>query len=130
MTVSIENADLYINFNVIDIEDWTDTDADKKQRILNTAVRVLTSVYPAYDIPDFAVYEFGAVLASAYNDVNRQQMQGIEQFSIADVGSFKFNGSVKSLVDLIPQAALDFIGAENGVGTLNPQLKVTKWTVV
>lgn len=130
MAVTIENADLYLNLNVIDIEDWDDTDANKKQRILNTGVRVLSTTYPEYLIPDDAVYEYAAILATAFNDTNRLQMQGIEQFSIADVGSFKFNRAIKDLAELIPQAALDLIGIENGTGSLNPLMKVTKWTVV
>jgi hypothetical protein len=130
MAVTIENADLYINLNVIDIEDWDDTDANKKQRILNTGARVLSTAYPEYEIPDGAVYEYAAILATAFNDTNRLQMQGIEQISIADVGSFKFNRVIKDLAELIPQAALDLIGIENGTGSLNPLMKVTKWTVV
>lgn len=130
MPPTIENADVYINLNVIDIDDWSDADANKKQRIMNTCTRVLTTKFPDYVIPDNAVYEYAAALATATNDTNKLQMQGIEQFSIAEVGSFKFNRVVNDYAELIPQSALDIIGVENGGVDLSKLVKVSKWTVV
>lgn len=129
MPVSIENADAYLNLNVIDIEDWIDSDASKKQRILNTCARILATKYPDYVIPANAVYEYAAILANATNDTNRNRMQGIESFSIANVGSFKFGSMISDYADLIPQSALDLIGAENGVN-LNKSSRVVKVTVM
>ncbi len=129
MPISIPEADSYINLHVIDVEDWLEADEARKQRILNVASRILTQAYPVYIIPDNAVYEFAAVLANATNDTNKLQMQGIEQFSITDVGSFKFNRSVNDYADLIPQISLDFIAIENGLGSLKKGAIKALWTV-
>jgi hypothetical protein len=66
--------------NVIVIDDWTDSHDDKKQRLLNVALSTLTRVYPTYTIPDNAVYEFSAVLATAYNDTNAQKQTESSNF--------------------------------------------------
>jgi hypothetical protein len=52
MALDIYSADSYIETNVIVIEDWTDCDEDKKQRLLNVANSTLSRVYPDYTIPD------------------------------------------------------------------------------
>ncbi|MGE6488510.1 hypothetical protein [Paenisporosarcina sp. NPDC076898] len=129
MPITIVDADLYIGLNVIDIDDWIEADEQRKQRILNTSERILKSKFPEYVIPDLAVYEYAASLATATNDTNKLQMQGVEQFSIPDVSSFRFNRSVSDLSELIPQSALDFIASENGITSLNPHIKIAKWTV-
>lgn len=130
MPLTIAEADDYINLHVIDQEDWADADDNKKQRILNVASRILTYKFKELLIPNNAVYEFASVLASATNDTNRMQMQGIESFSITDVGSFKFNRSISDYAELIPQSALDIIGIENGIDPINTNIKTTMWTVV
>ncbi|MDR9852897.1 hypothetical protein RJP21_04685 [Paenibacillus sp. VCA1] len=116
MAQNVLSADAYIDANCIDIEDWTDCDAAKKQRILNVAERTLTNKYPQYKIPDAAVYEFANELAIAFNDTNRLQQQGIASFGVTGVANFTFKDWAKSGVEAwIPESAFDIIGAENGV---------------
>ena len=123
MAVNIFDADSYIETNVIVIDDWTDSDDAKKQRILNVASATLTRVYPDYTIPDNAVYEFAAVLATAYNDTNAQKQNGVKQFSVSGI-SYTF-GEKQSIESLIPSVARNLIGKENGVS-----LSRVKWTVL
>ncbi|MCD9024319.1 hypothetical protein [Cohnella silvisoli] len=120
MAQNVTLADIYISANCIDIEDWTDSDAAKKQRTLNVAERTLTVTYPKYTIPDAAVYEFANVLAIIFNDTNRLATHGLTSFSVDKVGSFNFKdnrvGSPNGdLARFIPQTSRDLIGAENGV---------------
>jgi hypothetical protein len=123
MAVNIFDADSYIETNVIVIDDWTDSDDDKKQRLLNVALSTLTRVYPTYTIPDNAVYEFSAVLATAYNDTNAQKQNGVKQFSVSGI-SYTF-GEKQAIETLIPSSARAIIGKENGVS-----LSRVKWTVL
>ncbi|WP_178023023.1 hypothetical protein [uncultured Paenibacillus sp.] len=128
MALTLDDANDYIAANCIDIEDWTDADEAKKQRILNVASRTLTSKYPQYTIPDAAVYEFANELAIAFNDTNRLQIQGVASFGITGVANFTFKDWAKSGVEAwIPQSALDLIGAENGVSLSK---RAMKWTVM
>lgn len=128
MAVTLDDANEYIAANCIDIEDWTDADDAKKQRILNVASRTLTSKYQQYTIPDAAVYEFANELAVAFNDTNRLQIQGVASFGITGVANFTFKDWAKSGVEAwVPQSALDLIGAENGVSLSR---RATKWTVM
>lgn len=120
MTLSIENANNYISLNVIDIEDWEETEDDKKQRILNAAERTLERKFKDYKIPEEAVYYFCAWLAVAFNDTNRLQKHGIAGFSITGVASFTFKESIVSskgvsLFSMIPDEVLDLISEENDV---------------
>jgi hypothetical protein len=115
MAVNITEADLYVEQNIIDIEDWQDADPSKKQRMLNVAERSLANQYAEYVIPDNAVYEFAAVLAVAYNDTNRLNNHGIASFSITGVGSYNFKDTQsRNLTSFIPQSALDLISEANG----------------
>lgn len=119
MALNITDADTYISANCIDIEDWSDADEAKKQRILSVASRTLSGRYPTYSIPDAAVYEFANVLATAYNDTNRLSKRNVTSFSIDGTASFNFKDAAVTGPDmdpakLIPQAALDAIGAANG----------------
>lgn len=132
MPQNVTLADIYINANCIDIEDWIDGDAAKKQRILNVAERTLSLNFPKYKIPDAAVYEFANVLAIVFNDTNRLAQHGLTGFSIDKVGSFDFKDATVGLPggDLrkfIPQASRDIISAENGVKL--PSRRVG-WTVL
>lgn len=120
MAQNVTLADHYITANCADIEDWTDADTAKKQRMLNVAERTLNRAYAKYTVPEAAVYEFANVLTIAFNDTNRMARQGLTGFSVNDVASFDFKdayvtGPDADLRKLIPQAALDIIGAENGV---------------
>jgi hypothetical protein len=128
MAVDSFSADAYIEENVIDIEDWQGADDAKKERIVNVASRVLTQKYPDYTVPDNAVYEYAASLATAFNDTNRMNNQGVAGFAVTGVGSFTFKETQKrDLEAFIPKTALDLIGAENGVKLGG---KVVKWTVM
>jgi hypothetical protein len=114
MAVTITDADLYIESNVIDIEDWQGAESDKKQRILNVAERTLSTKYADYTIPDEATYEFAAALAIAFNDTNRLNNQGVASFSITGVGSFNFKDTLnRDIETFIPKSAVDLIGAAN-----------------
>jgi|GEM_PF-5995573 len=120
MAQNVILADHYITANCVDIEDWTEADTAKKQRMLNVAEKNLLRAYPKYTIPDEAVYEFANILTIAFNDTNRMARQGLTGFSVNGVASFDFKdayvtGPDADLRRLIPQAALDIIGAENGV---------------
>jgi hypothetical protein len=129
MAVTITDADLYIEQNVIDIEDWQDAEASKKQRILNVADRTLTTKYGDYVIPNEAVYEFAAALSVAYNDTNRLNNQGVASFSITGVASFNFKDTQsRELASFIPQSTLDLISAANDGVKLGG--RVVKWTVM
>jgi len=132
MAISITDADAYIAANCIDVEDWTDSDFARKNRILNVAGRTLTTKYSRYTIPDAAVYEFANVLSIAFNDTNRMQRQGINTFGLASVFNVGFKTDIVTgpdgdLAKLIPQSALDIIGAENGVKLSK---RAAKWTVL
>ncbi|MFL6479399.1 MAG: hypothetical protein ACJ8F5_00310 [Bacillales bacterium] len=129
MAVSTFGADAYIETNVILIEDWTDSDDERKQRILNVANSTMSRVYPTYTIPDNAVYEYAAVLATAFNDTNAQKQNGVKQFSVAGI-SYMFDGGKESLESLIPTVALDLIGKANGVSLGGQGGKRVKWTVL
>jgi hypothetical protein len=129
MAVNINDADSYIESNVIVIDDWIDSDDAKKQRLLNVALSTLTRVYSTYTIPDEAVYEFAAVLAVAFNDTNIQKQNGVKQFSVSGI-SYTFDGGRDSVESLIPSAALDLIGKANGVSLGSSGGKRVKWTVL
>jgi hypothetical protein len=123
MAVDVFSADAYIESNVIVIDDWTGSDDERKQRIINVASATLSRVYPNYTIPDNAVYEFAAVLATAYNDTNAQKQNGVKQFSVSGI-SYTF-GERESIESLIPSVARNLISKENGVS-----LSRVKWTVL
>jgi len=129
MALNVFGADVYIESNVILIEDWTDSDDARKQRLLNVAKSTLSRVYPTYTIPDNAVYEYVAVLATAFNDTNTQKQNGVKQFSVAGI-SYMFDGGKDSLESLIPTASLDLIGKENGVSLGGQGVRRVKWTVL
>jgi hypothetical protein len=118
MAVTVFGADSYIEANCIDIDDWTDADEAKKQRIVNVAARTLSTRFPSYTIPDTAAYEFANVLATVFNDTNKMAQQGVASFYIDGVGSFNFkdskiNGPGADLSKFIPQSSLDIISAAN-----------------
>ena len=129
MAVNIVDATTYIESNVIVIDDWTDSDEAKKQRLLNVALSTLTRVYSQYTIPDEAVYEFAAVLSVAFNDTNIQKQNGVKQFSVSGI-SYTFDGGKDSVESLIPSVALDLIGKANGTSLGGTGAKRVKWTVL
>ncbi|AYA77341.1 hypothetical protein DOE78_18855 [Bacillus sp. Y1] len=129
MALNTFDADVYIETNVIDIEDWQNADDEKKQRVLNVAESVLKRKYPDYTIPANASYEFAAALAVAFNDTNRMNNQGIASFSITGVGSFNFKDTQRrDMESFIPKTTFDLIGEANGGIKLGG--RVVKWTVL
>ena len=125
MAVNIFDADSYIESNVIVIEDWTDSEDAKKQRLLNVAQSTLARVYPTYTIPDNAVYEYAAVLATAYNDTNVQKQNGVKTFAVAGI-SFTFGNGKETIESLIPNTTRALIGTANNVKLYSR----VKWTVL
>ncbi|MCY7724116.1 hypothetical protein [Bacillus pumilus] len=116
LAATVEGANEYINTMLVDIEDWTGADDDKKARLLNRASSTLTRVFPEYVIPDKAVYEFVNVLAIAYNDTNRLNKHGISSYSITGVAAFNYKDTLRSEdEDLIPRESISAIEDENGV---------------
>lgn len=120
MTVSVLDANVYIQSNIIDIADWTGSDEAKKQRIVNVATRTMTDHFEdkGYVIPDEAVYEFCGVLAILFNDTNRLGIQGVTGFTGAGF-TFQFGSSKPlnelELSDYIPTSSYRLIGKENDV---------------
>lgn len=130
MAISTFDADSYIETNVIVIDDWSDCDEAKKQRLLNVALSTLNRVYPSYTIPDNAVYEYAAVLATAFNDTNVQRQNGVASFAVAGI-SFTFKGGKDTVESLVPATAKALIGKENGVDLSGSTGgKSVKWTVL
>lgn len=126
MAITTFDADVYIEQNVIVIDDWVDSDEAKKTRLLNVALSTLNRIYSDYTIPDNAVYEYAAVLAVAFNDTNVQKQNGVKSFAIAGI-NFTFDGGKDSVESLIPESAKDLIGKENGVKLGGRRVK---WTVL
>lgn len=115
MALTIADADVYISANVLDIDDWMDADAARKQRLLNVANRTLVNRYSNYVIPDNAVYEFAAKLSAIFNDTNKLQQYGVKQFSMKGI-SMSFDGKVSDDYSVfIPADVLTMIGEANGV---------------
>jgi hypothetical protein len=115
MAVNITDADSYISSNVIDVDDWLDSDNARKQRILNVAEERLKRRYSDYVIPDNAVYGFAAVVSVIFNDTLKQKQYGVSTMSISGI-TFNFRDSGnRPLETYIPQPSLDLIGDANGV---------------
>jgi hypothetical protein len=114
VSVSITEADVYIRTQCLDVEDWIDSDDERKTRLLNVSGRTLQKKYPDYVLPDPAVYEFANVLSIRFNDTNKNAQNGVRGFSISGI-SFQFDTPEKELSRMIPQMVLDLIGEANGV---------------
>lgn len=112
MAITTADADAYISANCIDVEDWTDSDTERKTRLLNVASRTLNKKFSTLTIPDGAVYEFANVLSIRFNDTNKQAQSGVKSFAISGI-SFTFGNVETDLVKMIPQSSLDIIGVEN-----------------
>ena len=121
-------AEAYISLNTLDNEDFIDGDDTRKTALLNVASRTLTRKFSGLTIPNEAVYLFGATLASAYNDTNKLQQQGVAGFSIKGI-SFTFKDWAKKGLDaLIPSEVIDIINEENGVELSTG--RAVKWTTL
>lgn len=111
---NLDEATEYIRLNTLDNEDFLDGEDERKTALLNVASRTLTRKYSGYTIPEEAVYLFSAVLAAAFNDVNKLQQQGVASFSVRGIQfSFK-DWAKKGLDDLITDEVADIIGAPSG----------------
>jgi hypothetical protein len=116
MAINTMDADAYINENVIEVDDWNDADFSKKTRYLNVALSTLQRTFADKVVPDNAVYEFAAVLAVRFNDVYKNIQYGVKSFSVAGI-TYSFDGSSKSLTELIPPQAKALISEANGGDT-------------
>lgn len=125
MAITIFDADSYVEQYVIVAEDWSDSDEAKKQRLLNVAQSTLARVYPTYTIPDNAVYEYAAVLATVYNDTNVQRQNGVKSYSVAGI-QFTFDRGKDTIESLIPTSARALIGTANNVKIAG---RIKFWTV-
>lgn len=121
MSLDIPRADEYVSLNVLDREDWQAADDDHKTSFLTVASTTLKRKFKKYDVPDTAVFHFGAILALVFNDTNKFQQHGIAGFSVTGVASFTFKeNNVKTpgglpIADLIPIEVYDLISEANGV---------------
>ena len=115
MMWDIEAATEYVRYNTLDNEDFIDGDEERKIALLNVASRTLTRKYSGYTIPNEAVYLFSAVLAGAFNDVNKMAQQGVASFSVKGIAFTFKDWAKKDLDSFIPADSIDLIGAENGV---------------
>ena len=118
----------YITLNTLDNEDFIDGDTTRKTALLNVASRTLSRKFNGLTIPNEAVYLFGAVLASAYNDTNKLQQQGVAGFSIKGI-SFTFKDWAKKGLDaLVPTEVIDLINEANDVEVSSG--RSVKWTTL
>jgi hypothetical protein len=131
MAANLGDAEAYIEQNVIALDDWAEADEAKKQRLLTVADRTLTGRYVGYTIPDDAVYEYAAVLATVFNDNGLMKRQGVAGFAVTGVASFTFANTGRPSDDIarfIPKAATDIINASNaGLPSVGGRVK---WTVI
>jgi hypothetical protein len=136
MAANLGGAEAYIAQYVIDSDDWTaDTDEAKKLRIVTVAERTLSGLYVNYVIPDNAVYEYAAVLATVFNDNGRLKRQGVSGFSVAGVASYNFavtGNPSDNITRYIPKTAADIINADPAnVGANLPKIGGRiQWTVL
>jgi len=128
MAINIQDADVYINENVIEVDDWNDADFSKKTRYLNVASSTLQRTFANKVVPDNAVYEFAAVLSVRYNDTYKNIQYGVKSFSVAGI-TYSFDGSEKSLTELIPPQAKAMISEANGGDTGSTGGRI-QWTVM
>jgi hypothetical protein len=74
------------------------------------------------------VYEFAAVLSVVYNDTFKNIQYGVKSFSVAGI-TYGFDGSPKSLTELIPPQAKALISEANGGDSGSTGSRV-QWTVL
>lgn len=126
---NIEEASQYILLNTLDNEDFTDAEETRKTALLNVASKTLGRKFTDVLIPAEAVYIFAATLASAYNDTNKLQQQGVAGFSVKGI-SFTFKDWAKRGLDaLIPEEAVELIKDANPDADISTK-PVVRWTVL
>lgn len=87
MAVTVANADVYFNDNVVHYEEWAGADEPKKQRALNQASKMLYRVYGfKYDpernpVPEEAIYE-QALWLLRLDDSIRKKDQGVNMIGV------------------------------------------------
>lgn len=127
--IDVNSCDNFILFNVIDSEDWEGYDDLKKEKILNVANTTLINKYPDYIIPDEAVYEFAGLLSVLFNDINKNQFNGVAGFSITGATSYTFKDATvgQSLSNFIPDKSKVLIGEANNVNLLKSGVRVGRY---
>ncbi|ARF68952.1 hypothetical protein B7C51_15795 [Paenibacillus larvae subsp. pulvifaciens] len=115
MTATINAADEYITVNCIDVQDWLESDTERKNRLLTVSADTLSRRYPRLTIPDNAVYEFANVLSVKFNDTYRHASNGVQSYSVTGVATFSFYPMEKDVNQMVTQKVLDLIGDENDV---------------
>ena len=127
MEWNIGEATDFILRNTLDNEDFLDADEIRKEALLNVSQRELDRKFSGYIIPVKAVYIFANTLASAFNDTNKLQQQGVASFSIKGMSFTCKDWAKKDIDALIPSEVYSIIGAENGVSLSN---RAIRWTVL
>lgn len=128
--IDVHNASIYFYDNVIDIEDWENYDEGKRTRILNVAKNTLLQKYSNLIIPNEAIYEFAAVLAVLFNDINKNQFYGVSNYALTGVSSYSFkNTSVGNLYETyIPELSIKLIERANGIVFNKTEVRVGRTT--
>lgn len=106
-------GDAYVGGFVADPEEYLSLESASKQRYCNIANRTLTSKYGGYVIPVDAVYDFAAVLATAFSDQNKLAQQGVSQFSLSGSVGISFRNGKQELADLVPRHVAELISDAN-----------------
>ena len=127
MAWDLTEATDFVLRNTLDNEDFLEAEEIRKEALLNVSKRELDRKFSAYTVPNTAVYIFANTLASAFNDTNKLQQQGVASFSIKGI-SFTFKDWAKKDIDaLIPTEVYSIVGTENGV---NLSSRAVRWTVL
>ena len=127
MAWDLTEATDFVLRNTLDNEDFLEAEEIRKEALLNVSKRELDRKFSGYTVPNTAVYIFANTLASAFNDTNKLQQQGVASFSIKGI-SFTFKDWAKKDIDaLIPTEVYSIVGAENGV---NLSSRAVRWTVL
>ena len=102
MAWDLTEATDFVLRNTLDNEDFLEAEEIRKEALLNVSKRELDRKFSAYTVSNTAVYIFANTLASAFNDTNKLQQQGVASFSIKGI-SFTFKDWAKKDIDaLIP----------------------------
>ncbi|MFT4413193.1 hypothetical protein ACLM5H_04955 [Fredinandcohnia humi] len=89
MAVTVANADIYFNENVLHNEEWVTADEATKQRALNNAKKQLYRIYKTYNevskpLPDEAIY-LQALWLLRLDDAVRKAEQGVRSVSVSGI---------------------------------------------
>lgn len=106
-------GDNYVSNYVTDPEEYLSLDDANKRRYCNIASRTLQSKYAGYAVPNEAVYDFAAVLATTFSDQNKLAQQGVTQFSLSGSIGISFRNGKQELAALVPDHVADIISDAN-----------------